>query len=88
MAHGNRGNAYYGKEDDARAIDDYDKAIAIEPTYTSACTARGLLYEKAGAIERATSDYRASLATNSIFEDNTWAHDTARKHLDDLGHPK
>jgi tetratricopeptide (TPR) repeat protein len=84
MAYGNRGNAYYAKGEDDKAIDSYDKAIELEPKYTAALTARGLLYEKAGAIERAKADYEASLATNSIFEDNKWAHETARKHLDNL----
>jgi tetratricopeptide (TPR) repeat protein len=84
MAYGNRGNVYYAKGEDDKAIDSYDKAIQLEPKYTAAFTARGLLYEKAGAIERAKADYESSLATNSIFEDNKWAHETARKHLDAL----
>ena len=84
MAYGNRGNAYYAKGEDDKAIDSYDKAVELEPKYTAALTARGLLYEKAGAVERAKADYEASLAVNSIFEDNKWAHETARKHLDGL----
>ena len=84
MAYGNRGNAYYAKGEDDKAIDSYDQAVALDPKYTSALTARGLLYEKMGVIERAKSDFKASLAADSIFEDNKWAHDTARKHLDDL----
>ena len=84
MAYGNRGNAYYAKGEDDKAIDSYDKAIELDRKYTSALTARGLLYEKMGAIERAKSDFEAALAADSIFEDNKWAHETARKHLDDL----
>ncbi len=84
MAYGNRGNAYYAKDEDDKAIDSYDKAISIDPQYSSALTARGLLYEKAGSIERARADYQAALAAKSIFEDDKWAHDTARKHLDAL----
>jgi tetratricopeptide (TPR) repeat protein len=84
MAYGNRGNAYYAKDEDDKAIDSYDKAIAIDPQYSSALTARGMLYEKAGSIERARADYQAALAAKSIFEDDKWAHDTARKHLDAL----
>jgi len=84
MAYGNRGNVYYAKGEDDKAIDSYDQAIAINPKYASALTARGLLYEKAGAIERAKSDFRAALAADTIFEDNKWAHETARKHLDAL----
>src|SRR5262249_12991925 len=84
LAYGNRGNAYYAKDEDDKAIDSYDRAIEIDTTYTAALTARGMLYEKPGAIERAKVDFKASLATNSIFEDNKWAHETARKHLDAL----
>jgi tetratricopeptide (TPR) repeat protein len=84
MAYGNRGNAYYAKGDDTKAIDSYDQAIAIDPKYTSALTARGLLYEKAGAIERAKADFEAALAADTIFADNAWAHETARSHLDAL----
>ena len=84
MAYGNRGNAYYAKGEDDKAIDSYDKAIELDRKYTSALTARGLLYEKMGAIERAKSDFEAALAADSIFNDNKWAHETARKHLDDL----
>jgi tetratricopeptide (TPR) repeat protein len=84
MAYGNRGNAYYAKGEDDKAIDSYDKAVSIDPKYSSALTARGLLYEKAGSVERAKADYEASLAADSIFEDNKWAHETARAHLDAL----
>src|SRR4029077_12327640 len=81
MAYGNRGNAYYARGQDNEAIDSYDKAIELDPQYTYALTARGVIYEKIGAIERAKSDYRAALAPDSILEDNKWAHETARRHL-------
>jgi tetratricopeptide (TPR) repeat protein len=84
LAYGNRGNAYFLKDEDDKAIDSYDKAIAIDPKYASAYTSRGLLYEKAGAIERAKSDYESALASDTVFEDNKWAHETARQHLDAL----
>ena len=84
MAYGNRGNAYYAKNQYQDALDNYTKAIAINPKYTSALTARGLCYEHAGDIERAKADYEAALAADSIFADNGWAHETARKHLDAL----
>src|SRR6267142_7277673 len=44
MAYGNRGNAYFSKGEDEKAIGSYDKAIELDPKYTSAYTARGLLY--------------------------------------------
>jgi tetratricopeptide (TPR) repeat protein len=84
MAYGNRGNAYYAKGEDDKAIASYDQAIALDKNYSSALTARGLLYEKAGEVERAKADFEAALASHSTFADDKWAHDTARRHLDDL----
>jgi len=85
MAYGNRGNAYYAKDEKEKALDSYDKAIELDPQYASALTARGMIYEEMGITERAISDFRAALKANAIFSDTKWAHDTARKHLDDLG---
>ncbi len=84
LAYSNRGNVYYAKGEDQNAIDSYDKAIAIDPNYPAAYTARGLLYEKAGAVGRARTDFNAALGAKSKFEDDAWAHDTARKHLEAL----
>ena len=81
-AYGDRGNAYYAKGEDQKAIDNYDHAIAIDPNYAAAYTARGLLYEKAGAIDRALADYTASLKVSELLHDDTgWAHDTAQAHF-------
>jgi len=82
LAFGNRGNCYFRKGEDDKAIDSYDQAIAIDPQYASAYTSRGLLYEKAGATERAKSDFQAALRSNPVFADTKWAHETARRHLD------
>jgi tetratricopeptide (TPR) repeat protein len=84
LAYGNRANAYKMKEDEQNAIDSYDQAIALDSNYSAAYTGRGLIYEKMGVIERARVDYKAALAAHSIFQDDQWAHDTARKHLDAL----
>ena len=84
LAYGNRGNAYAMKNQDQDAIDSYDTAISLDSSYSAAYTGRGLIYEKMGLPERARSDYEAALNAHSEFQDETWAHDTARKHLDDL----
>lgn len=81
LAYGNRGNVYFRQDEDQKAIEDYSRAIALDATYAAAYTGRGLLYEKAGSIEQARADFNAALAANSVFADNTWAHDTAREHL-------
>jgi tetratricopeptide (TPR) repeat protein len=84
LAYGNRGNAYAMKKQDQDAIDSYDSAISLDTNYSAAFTGRGLIYEKMGLVERARGDYEAALKAHSTFQDEQWAHDTARQHLDDL----
>jgi len=72
------------KDLDQDAIDSYDQAIAIDASYSAAYTGRGLVYEKMGLIERARGDYEAALNSKSEFQDEKWAKDTARDHLDKL----
>jgi tetratricopeptide (TPR) repeat protein len=84
LAYGNRGNAYAMKNQDQDAIDSYDQAILIDSSYSAAYTGRGLIYEKMGLTERARSDYEAALNAKSDFQDEKWAKDTARDHLDKL----
>ncbi len=84
LAYGNRGNAYAMKKQDQDAIDSYDQAVSLDPNYSAAYAGRGLIYEKMGLIERARGDYEAALKAHSEFQDEKWAHDTARQHLDQL----
>ena len=69
---------------DQDAIDSYDQAIAIDVNYSAAYTGRGLIYEKMGLIERARGDYETALNVKSEFQDEKWAKDTTRNHLDKL----
>ncbi len=84
LAYGNRGNAYAMKKQNQEAIGSYDHAIALDANYSAAYTGRGLVYEKMGRIDRARSDYEAALTAKSTYQDDDWAHDTARKHLAEL----
>jgi tetratricopeptide (TPR) repeat protein len=84
LAYGNRGNAYAMKGENDQAVESYDKAVALDSNYSAAFTGRGLIYEKMGIVEKARADYDAALKAHSIFDDEAWAHDTARKHLDAL----
>jgi len=84
MGYGNRANAYAMKGEDDRAIASYDQAIRLDPNYTAAYTGRGLIYERKGNIEQARRDYNAALAVPKKYDDGKWAHDTARRHLDEL----
>jgi tetratricopeptide (TPR) repeat protein len=52
-----RGLAYFGIGDLNRAIADYDKAIALNPTYAFAIGDRGFAYYGLGQYERAISEF-------------------------------
>ena len=57
IAHNNRGNAYSVKGDYDRAIQDYDVAIRLDPTYPKPFNNRGLAYQKKGDYDRAIKDF-------------------------------
>ena len=67
-----------------RAIADYGMAIRIDPTYAAAYYRRGNLYQTLGEIEKAREDYNASLALPAKNRIGDWAHEQARKRLDEL----
>jgi tetratricopeptide (TPR) repeat protein len=84
LAYGNRANAYAMKGDDDKAVDSYSVAISLDKNYSAAFAGRALIYEKMGEIEKARADFNSALRVKSTFQDEKWAKDTARKHLDDL----
>ena len=45
-----------------RAIEDYDKALALEPNYAPAYSNRGSSYHEKGDLDRAIEDYNKALA--------------------------
>lgn len=47
-AYYNRGNAYYGKKDLAKALLDYSKTITLNPSYAEAYLQRGLIKTSTG----------------------------------------
>ena len=68
MAYSNRGLDYYdNKGQYDKAIEDYNRAIALDPNYASAYFNRGLAYEMLGNKSMAISDYRK--ACDLGFED-------------------
>jgi tetratricopeptide (TPR) repeat protein len=81
----NRGNAWSQKNEGNRAIADYTRAIAIDHGYAAAYTGRGLVYEGAGDRDKARANYRAALAAPIKYQDGQWAHETAQRHLQELG---
>jgi protein O-mannosyl-transferase len=44
-----------------RALDDYNQAIALDPSYSEAYDNRGLLYQKTGRVDNAIEDFSKSI---------------------------
>jgi Tfp pilus assembly protein PilF len=57
MAYGNRGVAFDKIGDLARALEDYNRAIALDPFYTGIYFERGLVFAKMRQFDRAILDY-------------------------------
>ena len=53
----NRGRSYSSLDQDQRAIEDYDKAIELDPNDAEAYSDRGSSYHRLGQNERAIEDY-------------------------------
>lgn len=57
-----RGNAYLGRQNYDRALEDFNKAIALEPDYVDALNNRGTLYGKTGDYDKAIKDLNTALS--------------------------
>ena len=61
FAYYNRGLAYYYKGDFDRAIEDFNKALELDPNYIGAHYNRGLAYYYKGDFDRAIEDFNKAL---------------------------
>ena len=57
IAFQNRGAAFIAKGDANRAIQDFDRAISLDPNYANAFNGRGVAYQAKGDNDRAIQDY-------------------------------
>ena len=57
-----RGLAYAKQSDPHKALEDYDRALAIDPDYVEALQYRGALQVELGATEAAAADFKRVLA--------------------------
>lgn len=63
-AYKNRGNAYDDKGEYARALEDYDQAVRINPLDADAFNSRGTTYAALGRYERAVLDFDEAIRLN------------------------
>lgn len=62
--HYNRGNAFNALGEHARAIEDYDRTLSLDPGFAYAYTNRGVAYRFLGQNERAIEDFDRALELN------------------------
>ncbi|MBD3879512.1 MAG: tetratricopeptide repeat protein [Quinella sp. 1Q5] len=63
----NRGNAYLDLKQYERAIQDYDKAIQLNPNHEMAYNNRGLAYGKLGQKDKEIQDYESAIKLNPNY---------------------
>jgi outer membrane protein assembly factor BamD (BamD/ComL family) len=81
VAYYNRGVAYHSKGEYDRAIEDFDKAIALNPVDANAYYNRGNAYDAKGQYQNALSDFQRALP--NFPPDNKW-HDEAQKRITEI----
>src|SRR6266487_48211 len=70
LAHvyGNRGVAYRNLSDYQHAIEDFDRAIVLDPNYAWAYGNRGITYRSSKNYERALRDFNAAIALDTNLD--------------------
>jgi tetratricopeptide (TPR) repeat protein len=77
-AYTNRGNAYFAKGNNDRAVAEYSKAIEIDPRSALAYGTRGMVHSIQNENDRAIADYNKAIERdpkNAVFYNNrAWAY--------------
>jgi tetratricopeptide (TPR) repeat protein len=63
-AHNNLGVLYDGRGLHDKALEEYEKAVAINPTFADAHSNLGVAYKRKGAYDKAIKEYEKALAGN------------------------
>jgi len=66
-AYNNRGLMYVDRDQFDKAKDDFDQAIALEPTWYAAYNNRGMLYGRTGRFDNAIADFEKTITLNPSF---------------------
>jgi tetratricopeptide (TPR) repeat protein len=61
IAYSNRGNSFLRRGQNERAIQDYEKAIGLDPRFADAYRNRGAAWFNTGAYDKALADYDAAI---------------------------
>jgi tetratricopeptide (TPR) repeat protein len=85
-----RGDTWVALGNDARALDDYNKAISLKPTYPAAYLGRAEVYKRRGDLKATEAEYRKVLSRPATDRIDEWAHSEAKRRLEELkkGGPK
>jgi len=62
-----RGNGFYKRDDNERALDAYNEAIRLAPDNEQFLDSRGNVYYDKGDYDRAIADYDAAIARNKFY---------------------
>src|SRR5262245_51867990 len=65
LAYGRRAEAYMRKGDLARAVADFDQAVAIDGSQARLYVGRGLAYRDQGKLDKAIGDFREAIGLES-----------------------
>ena len=80
----NRGNAYSKLGDNARAVEDYDEVLRLNPNVALTYYNRGITYDDLGDIARAIEDYDQALRLDpgkaGVYIDRGYAYDELGEH--------
>jgi tetratricopeptide (TPR) repeat protein len=79
-----RADVWQKKKNYERAIADYDQAILLDPKYAAAYYSRGYTYQLTGDTEKARENYNLALRQPPRDRIAEWAHENARKRLEEM----
>jgi energy-converting hydrogenase Eha subunit A len=81
LAYNNRGMVFLKVGQFNKAIPDFDKAIALDPSYAKAYYNRGSAFEQMGDFDKAIADYKRTIALDPLYYEAYYYLDQALKKI-------